>query len=68
MIFFRKISKGHISAKKEKQVELRFLFSARCLVMFYICTKFHENIFDGGVTVLVLYTSAADGLYLYQVS
>ena len=47
MIFFRKISKGHISAKKEKQVELRFLFSARCLVMFYICTKFHENIFDG---------------------
>ena len=28
-------------------VELRFFFSAHCLMMFYIGIKFHENILDG---------------------
>ena len=27
--------------------ELRILFSVYCLIMFYICTKFHENIVYG---------------------
>ena len=27
-------------------MELRFLFSARCLIVVYICTKFRNNIFD----------------------
>ena len=42
------ISKGHYSAKKSWQ-ELRFLFSTHCLMLLYICTKFHENenILDG---------------------
>ena len=45
MIFMGKISKGHNTVKM--QVELRVLFSAYCLIMVYICTKFHENILDG---------------------
>ena len=44
-IFIRKISKGHNSIKM--YVECRFLFSAHCLIMVYICTKFHENILNG---------------------
>ena len=28
-------------------MELWFFFSAHCLVMFYIFTKFHENIING---------------------
>ena len=28
-------------------MELRFLFSAHRLIMLYICTKLHKNIFDG---------------------
>ena len=28
------------------KVELRFLFSAHCLMVVYICTKFHENILE----------------------
>ena len=27
-------------------VELRFLFSAHCLIVVYICIKFYENILD----------------------
>ena len=27
--------------------ELRFLYSARCLMLLYICVKFHENISNG---------------------
>ena len=41
MIFIRKIAKGHNSVKN---VECRFLFTAHCLMMVYICTKFRENI------------------------
>ena len=40
-----KISKGHNSIKNVR--ELRFLFSARRLMLIYICTKFHKNILDG---------------------
>ena len=36
--------KGTVFGKK--YMELQFLFSANCLVMFYICTKFCENIFN----------------------
>ena len=28
-------------------MELWFLFSAHCLIVFYICTKFNENISKG---------------------
>ena len=40
----RKISKGHNSVKV--YVEFRFLFSAHCLMMVCICTKFNENILN----------------------
>ena len=36
-------SKGHNSVKK-MLIELWSLISAYCLIMLYICTKFHENI------------------------
>ena len=45
MIFRAKISKDNNSVKM--YVELRFLFSAHCLVVVYISTKFHENILHG---------------------
>ena len=44
-IFIRKISKGHNSIKN--YVECLYLFSAYCLMMVYICTKFQENILNG---------------------
>ena len=44
MIFIGKISKGHKSVKM--QVELWFFFAHRLMVV-YISTKCHENIFDG---------------------
>ena len=47
-IFHQNVSKGHNSVKK---VELRFFFSAHCLMVVYICTKFHENIL-GGIKVI----------------
>ena len=37
--------KSHKSVKM--QVALWFVFSAYCLIMFYICTKFYENISKG---------------------
>ena len=39
------ISKGHDSVKE--YMEVQFLFSAHCLVTFYSCTKFCENILKG---------------------
>ena len=45
MFFIGKFSKGHNSVKKVDG--LWFLFCAHCLMMFYICTKFDENILDG---------------------
>ena len=36
------ITKGHIFVIL--LVELQFLFSAHCLIMIYICTKFGESI------------------------
>ena len=39
-------SKGNNSKKMYRQ-ELRFLWSARCLMMLYISIKFHENILEG---------------------
>ena len=29
------------------KMEIGFLFSAYCLIMLYICSKVHENTFDG---------------------
>ena len=46
MIFIGKISKGHNSVKNVGGVMV-FFFSAHCLLMVYICTKFHENILNG---------------------
>ena len=31
----------------ERSVQLRFIFSAYCLIMFYLSTKFHENMVYG---------------------
>ena len=45
MIFMSKISKGHNSVKDVGGVIV--FFSAYCLMVVYICTKFHENILDG---------------------
>ena len=45
MISMVKFSKGHNSVKK-MSVELRFLISTHRVMMFYICTKFHELIFN----------------------
>ena len=45
MIFIGKISKGHKSVKNVDGVTI--FFSAHCLMMIYICTKFHENIPNG---------------------
>ena len=39
-----KISKGHNSIKNVSEVTV--LVSAYCLMIVYICTKFHENILD----------------------
>ena len=39
------ISKGHNSKNTQsRNPELRFLCSACCLMLLYICVKFHENI------------------------
>ena len=38
-------SKGNNS--KSRQSELRFMYSAFCLIMLYICVKFHEYITNG---------------------
>ena len=43
-IFILKFPRGIVSQKSK--LELKFLFSAHRLMMLYICTKFHENIFD----------------------
>ena len=43
MIFVVKFSKGH-NPVKNVLVELQFLIFAHCLMVLYICTKFHENI------------------------
>ena len=44
MIFIiKQNTKGHSSAKMN--VGFRFLFSTHHLIMLYICTKFHKNIF-----------------------
>ena len=32
---------------KVSKPELRFMCSARCLIVLYICVKFHENILNG---------------------
>ena len=45
MIFLGIISKGHNSVKNVGGVT--GFFSAHCLMMVYISTKFHENIMDG---------------------
>ena len=45
MIFKGKKFKGALFRKK-MWMELPFFFSAYRLMMVYICTKFHENIFD----------------------
>ena len=45
MIFIGKISKGHNSVENEGGVTV--LFPADCLMMLYICAKFHENFLDG---------------------
>ena len=45
MIFIGKLSKGHNSVKNVCGVTV--LFSAHCLMVVYICSKFHENILDG---------------------
>ena len=37
--------KGFTGNSIKQWVEL-WLFSAHCLMVFYTCTKFHENIFD----------------------
>ena len=42
---WEKFSKRHNSIKL--MLELRFLFSAHCLMMVYIYTKFHEIILNG---------------------
>ena len=42
--FVGKISKGHNSVKM--LMELHFFLSVHCLMMVYICTKFHEIILD----------------------
>ena len=56
-------------------MELRFLFSAQCLMMLYICTKVRESIPKGfkdnlrtisGVGVLVLCTLFDDGLSIIK--
>ena len=44
-IFNQKNSKGHNSVKNVSGV--MFFFPAHCLMVAYICTKFHENILDG---------------------
>ena len=62
--------------QKKMQVELWFLFSAHCLIMLYICTRFCENISRGlGVLVPTLFPLRnlqrgiiLSGLYLYKVS
>ena len=41
---YKKKSKGHNSVKV--YVDSRFLFFTLCLMMVYICTKFHENILN----------------------
>ena len=47
-IFIRKNSKRHNSIENVGKEQLRFFFfSAHCLMMVYICTKFHENIHNG---------------------
>ena len=33
--------------KQVRQKRIWFLFSANCLIVLYICTKFHENISKG---------------------
>ena len=45
MISILIITMGHNSIKM--YTELQFLFSAYCLMMLYICTKFRENILNG---------------------
>ena len=47
MIFIEKNSKGHNSVKTVDGVTDLSFFSARRLMVVYICTKFHENILDG---------------------
>ena len=45
MIFIGKCSKGHNFVKNVDGLPWLF-FSAHCLMMVYICTKFHENILE----------------------
>ena len=45
MIFIMKFTKGHNSVNNV--VQLQFLSSASRLIMFYIYTKFRENILNG---------------------
>ena len=38
---------GYVQCLKGNKPELRFVCSAHCLIMLYICVKFGENISDG---------------------
>ena len=42
-------------------VELRIFSSAHCLIVVYICTKFHQNILDG-------YSYRADTIFIGKYS
>ena len=44
-IFILKITESIILSREK--MELQVLFSAHYLMMIYICSNFHENIFDG---------------------
>ena len=44
---FTKGRGGGNSVNLSIMADLRFLFSAHCLIILYICTKFNENIIYG---------------------